>query len=189
MAFIRARLTYANVVSSLCLFIVLGGTSWAVASGSIDSREIKDNSISSKDVKNGSLRAGDFNADHLPEGPRGATGARGPQGPAGAAGATNVVVRSQSFTCPGNACAGFLTKVVPCASGERAVGGGATMLGDADGVPHPVASDNLTFSGPADSTTGKATSTGTPTAWLSTMQMGNSALNRTTYYYAICAKP
>jgi hypothetical protein len=33
----RERLTYSNVVSTLCLFIVLGGTSYAVATGSIDS--------------------------------------------------------------------------------------------------------------------------------------------------------
>ena len=29
---LRKHLTYANVISTLCLFIVLGGTSWAVAS-------------------------------------------------------------------------------------------------------------------------------------------------------------
>jgi hypothetical protein len=31
---VLARLTYANVVSTTCLFIVLGGTSYAVATGS-----------------------------------------------------------------------------------------------------------------------------------------------------------
>ena len=90
---LRPRITYANVVSTLCLFIVLGGTSYAVATGSIDSREIKDNSILGKDIRtgtirssdvgNGSLLAGDFKEGQLPAGPRGATGPQGPQGQQG----------------------------------------------------------------------------------------------------------
>jgi hypothetical protein len=88
---LRSRLTYANVVSTVCLFIVLGGTSYAVATGSIDSREIKNNAVGSKDirdndvrsrdVRNQSLRAQDFAAGQLPVGPAGPTGATGPPGP------------------------------------------------------------------------------------------------------------
>jgi hypothetical protein len=185
---VRAHLSYANVVSSLCLFLVLGGTSWAVATGTIDGREIKDNSISSKDIKNGTLASKDFGAKRLPAGRRGATGAQGPQGAQGPAGATNVVVRTTTSSCPANGCAGFISRFAACAEGERAVGGGAIMVADSDGIPHPVASDNLTFSGPADSS-GKAISTGTPTAWLSTLQQGNSPLDRTANFYVICAQP
>jgi hypothetical protein len=89
---LRSRLTYANVVSTSCLFIVLGGTSYAVATGSIDSREIKNNTVGSKDirdndvrsrdVRNQSLRAQDFAPGQLPAGPAGPTGATGPPGPA-----------------------------------------------------------------------------------------------------------
>jgi hypothetical protein len=39
----------------LALFITLGGTSYAVATGSIDSREIKNNTIRTQDVRNHSL--------------------------------------------------------------------------------------------------------------------------------------
>jgi hypothetical protein len=41
--------TYANVVASIALFIALGGTSYGLATGSIGSREIKNNSVRSDD--------------------------------------------------------------------------------------------------------------------------------------------
>jgi hypothetical protein len=92
---VRSHLSYANVVSTLCLFIVLGGTSYAVATGSIDSREIKNSTIRSKDVKNNSLKgadvtglgtgdirdssllAQDFKPGQLPAGAQGAPGVPG----------------------------------------------------------------------------------------------------------------
>ena len=39
----------------LALFIALSGTSYAVATGSIDSREIRNNSVSTRDVRNNSV--------------------------------------------------------------------------------------------------------------------------------------
>jgi type VI protein secretion system component Hcp len=77
---VRERLTYANVVSTICLFIVLGGTSWAAIS--ISGKNVKDSSLTSADIKNGSLLKKDFKAGQLPK------GARGPQGPKGDTGAT-----------------------------------------------------------------------------------------------------
>jgi hypothetical protein len=47
----------ALVVAGMALFISLGGVSYAVATGSIDSREIKDNTIRSKDMRSGSITA------------------------------------------------------------------------------------------------------------------------------------
>ena len=79
---VRSHLTYANVVSSLCLFILLGGSAYAAAT--IGSAQIKNNSIQGKDVKNGSLTKADLKRGSLPAGPQ---GARGPQGPAGTSGA------------------------------------------------------------------------------------------------------
>ncbi len=89
-------------LGALALFIVLGGTSYAVATNSIGSPQIKNNSIrgkdirsnevSSSDVKNGSLLAEDLQPFKLPppppggQGPAGATGPAGPMGPAGATG-------------------------------------------------------------------------------------------------------
>ena len=97
---LRSSLTYANVTATVALFIALGGTSYAVATGSIDSREIKNNTVGSKDlrnnnvrgkdirngtlgsldVRNGGLLAEDFKAGELPAGERGGTGEQGPPG-------------------------------------------------------------------------------------------------------------
>jgi hypothetical protein len=57
---VRSHLTYANVVSTVCLFILLGGTSYAVATGSIDSREIRNNTIRSGDLRNNEVRSRDI---------------------------------------------------------------------------------------------------------------------------------
>jgi hypothetical protein len=92
-----SKLSYANVVSSICLFIVLGGSAYAAAT--ITGKQIKDSSITSADIKNKSLVAGDFKPGQLtsagggaqgPQGAKGepgATGPAGPQGPKGEPGA------------------------------------------------------------------------------------------------------
>jgi Collagen triple helix repeat (20 copies) len=98
---LRARLTYANVVATIALFIALGGSSYAalkLPKNSVGSEQIKPDSVTSAKVKGGSLRASDFLGTERsrlrggrgatgPAGPRGATGARGPAGPRGATGA------------------------------------------------------------------------------------------------------
>jgi hypothetical protein len=45
----------ALAVACTALFVALGGVSYGVATGSIDSREIRDNTIRSKDVRNNSV--------------------------------------------------------------------------------------------------------------------------------------
>jgi hypothetical protein len=62
---LRSRLTYANVIASVALFIVLGGTSYAVATGSIDSREIKNNAVRGADVRTSSLTGADVRNNRL----------------------------------------------------------------------------------------------------------------------------
>ena len=56
---VRSQLSFANVLASLALFVALGGTSYAVATGSIDSREIKNSTIRSKDIRNGQVKSPD----------------------------------------------------------------------------------------------------------------------------------
>src|SRR4051812_49909256 len=48
----RDDLTFSNLVSAAALFVALGGTSYAVATGSIGSREIRDNSVRGRDIRN-----------------------------------------------------------------------------------------------------------------------------------------
>jgi hypothetical protein len=76
----RPRLTYANVISTIALFVALGGTSYAVARNSIGTAQLKTNAVTSAKVKNGSLRTGDL----APAARIGQRGPRGPQGPPGA---------------------------------------------------------------------------------------------------------
>ncbi len=45
----------AMVVAGIALFVAMGGVSYGLASGSIDSREIKNGTVRGKDVRNGSL--------------------------------------------------------------------------------------------------------------------------------------
>jgi hypothetical protein len=97
LAKLRSCLTYANVMATVAVFVALGGTSYAIATGSIGSREIENNSVGTKDLRNsgirgrdvrngtirsadvgnGSLLAADFKAGQLPEGERGAQGLPG----------------------------------------------------------------------------------------------------------------
>jgi hypothetical protein len=74
----RPRITYANVVSTLCLFILLGGTAWAVAANSVGTAQLKDkavtnpklaaNSVGTGKVIDGSLLKQDFKPGELPPG-------------------------------------------------------------------------------------------------------------------------
>ena len=78
------RLTYANVTSTACLFILLGGSAYAATA--ITGKEVRDGSLTSADVKDHSLRARDFRAGQLPSGPKGDTGPAGTKGDPGPAG-------------------------------------------------------------------------------------------------------
>ena len=55
----------ALVVASIALFVALGGTGYAAATGSIDTREIKNSTIRGKDVKNKSLTGGDIQGNSV----------------------------------------------------------------------------------------------------------------------------
>ena len=146
---LRFTLNYANVMATIAVFVALGGTSYAVATGSIDSREIKNDSIrgkdirnnevSSRDVRNGSLLAEDLKPFRLPLGPPGPPGPRGPvgatgstgakgspgaQGPPGISGLQRIgpVESSISSVSP-------KTVVARCPAGKRVIGTGADIEG------------------------------------------------------------
>lgn len=81
----RKRLTYANVMATIAVFVALGGSSYAAVT--ITGKDIKDGTVTGQDVKDKSLTAKDFSGSVAgPRGPRGkagapgATGATGPQG-------------------------------------------------------------------------------------------------------------
>jgi hypothetical protein len=76
---LRDRLTYANVTSSIALVLALGGTSYAAITlprNSVGSEQVRSRAIESRHVDNGSLRLADL-------GPGARRALRGQQGPAG----------------------------------------------------------------------------------------------------------
>jgi hypothetical protein len=88
---LRTRLTYANVISSLALFLAMGGVSWAAVTlprNSVGAKQIKANAVTSDKVANGALKREDFAAGALPAGEPGAPGPVGPAGAKGETGAT-----------------------------------------------------------------------------------------------------
>lgn len=101
LAKLRSRLSYANVVATLALFVALGGSSYAtisisgknVKNSSLTGRDVRNNSITGADVKriksgdvaDRSLLATDFKTGQLPAGPTGDTGPPGADGARGAA--------------------------------------------------------------------------------------------------------
>jgi hypothetical protein len=87
---LRNRLTYANVMATLALFIALGGTSIAAVTltrGSVKGKHIARNAVTSPKVKNGSLLSADFAPGQLPKGDQGERGPKGDQGEPGQNGA------------------------------------------------------------------------------------------------------
>jgi hypothetical protein len=81
MARMRRHLTYANIISTVCLFIVLGGSAYAAVT--ITGKQVKNNSLTGADIRNGTLQSVDLKRGVLPPAGTSGTGAPGPQGPQG----------------------------------------------------------------------------------------------------------
>jgi hypothetical protein len=87
----RARLSYANVMATIAVFLALTGTTYAATkigtaqlrNGAVTNPKLAPGAVTSGKVKDRSLKAKDFAFGQLPRGPRGPVGPRGPQGPAG----------------------------------------------------------------------------------------------------------
>lgn len=84
---IGSHITYANVMSTLAVFLLLGGTSYAAATGAL-----KKNSVGAAQIRTGAVHSSEIH-DHsvLPQDINSSTiklfrGQAGPQGPAGPAG-------------------------------------------------------------------------------------------------------
>jgi hypothetical protein len=121
------RLTYANVIATLALFLALGGATAFAAStlgkNSVGTRQLKKNAVTGAKVKDGSLLAGDFKAGQLP------AGERGPQGAPGAPGATSVVVHyGDRVGLKDEDEVG--QSLATCAPGETLTGGGFDLEGE-----------------------------------------------------------
>jgi hypothetical protein len=88
----RGRLTYANVMATLAMFIAVGGASAFAATqlgkNSVGAKQIRTGAVRSAEVKDRSLLAKDFKSGQLLSGGNGETGAKGTPGLAGEPGKT-----------------------------------------------------------------------------------------------------
>jgi hypothetical protein len=83
----RKRLSYANVMATIAVFVALGGSSYAAVT--LTGKDIEDGTITGRDVKDKSLTAKDLTGTVAgPQGKRGKTGKTGAAGAVGAAGLT-----------------------------------------------------------------------------------------------------
>jgi hypothetical protein len=131
---LRGKLTYANVISTLCLVLVLGGgTAYAatrLAKNSVGTKQLKNGAVTGAKVKPGSLLAKNFKAGQIPAGSRGAEGPAGPRGdsgPPGPAGTTQVIVRHgpERELLTGERASSYAN----CDLGEAVTGGGYKVEG------------------------------------------------------------
>ena len=89
----RPRLTYANVMSTLAVFIALGGSSYAAMS--ITGRDVRDGSLTARDLHRNSLGGGRIKESRLGVVPRARNAAR-----VGGLPAARLLVRCPSGTVP-----------------------------------------------------------------------------------------
>jgi hypothetical protein len=169
---IAKRLTYANLMSTIAVFLLVGGgTAFAVSElpkNSVGSEQLTNNTVTSAKVKNRSLLAKDFKAGQLPRGARGPAGPQGPAGPKGAAGSDAfgelVYKEGEPVAIANNEQAGVR---VGCDPGYHVVGGGiyssSEALGENVNSSYPSERNSFEFgnegwAGFVDNTTGSAQS-------------------------------
>jgi hypothetical protein len=167
---VRPKLTYANVVASLALFIALGGTSYAVSElekNSVKSENIGKEQVRAADiakkaittpkVKDFSLLAKDFKAGQLPAGPvgpQGKTGDKGTMGAKGAQGAPGLSELERVYASGvGNNSDSPKSTTATCAPGKVAISAGYDISGGKNPAEAPgglanVVADVVIPSGP-----------------------------------------
>jgi len=195
----RPRLTYANVIATLALFLALGGGAAYAASlgkNSVGAKQLRKNAVTSVKVKDGSLLAGDFKAGQLPVGERGPQGLSGPAGVAGAPGragapgATDAVVRYGEEGKPKEEDE-VDRSAAKCLPGEAVTGGGYDILEESEPLEYTLLADRpsldavevegeLVYPAPAE---GSAAS-----GWVVVLRNDSP---ETVFFraYAICARP
>jgi hypothetical protein len=193
---VRSRLTYANTMATVAVFLALGGGAYALTgipdgggiyhgcvatSGALRVVTKASSCLKAKTVKRGNRRVRIPGESAITWNQKGQPGTNGNNGTNGVNGAANLIVRSKSlgFVSSGTDTADF----VLCNPGERAVTGGMSHSDGGHGV-----GDAITQSGPAiqASPTRLATAGETPNAWITGVHVGASGL---ILLYVICASP
>jgi len=104
----RARLTYANVIASIALFVALGGTGYAaikLPKNSVGAKQLKKNAVTTSKVKNGTLSLSDLK--------------KGQVLTPGSAGARFLEEADSRRFLPASAAAGFLARTGKAADADK----------------------------------------------------------------------
>jgi hypothetical protein len=112
---LRDKLTYANVVASLALFVALGGTSYALTlpRNSVGSKQIRTRAVGASEIRKSAVRGNEVRDRSLDIGDlslgarsslRGQPGPTGPAGPPGPSGITyRIALNAAGFLIKGGA--------------------------------------------------------------------------------------
>jgi hypothetical protein len=128
--FRRHRLTYADVMSSIAVFVALGGASYAAV-------KLPPNSVGTKQIKKAAVTRPKIDPKLLTSlkgttgapGPTGAQGATGTQGPKGDPGSGVTGVEKVDAQSTYDAATGFKSAIATCPPGKKAIGGGGRVEG------------------------------------------------------------
>jgi hypothetical protein len=162
---IRNRLSYANVIATIAVFLALGGGAYALAleRGEVKSKHIAKNAVKSKHVKDGKLQAKDVkDSDFLGD------------------------VVAREFVDADVDAGEFATTEIQCQSGETAVGAGASFTnGGADSYGATEVDSIVRNIAPLDSS-GDAVDTGDePTGYFLAAQ--SQGANQDFHAHVLCA--
>lgn len=132
---LRNRLSYPNVMSTVAVFVALGGTSYALTlpRNSVGPSQLKSDAVGRSEIRRGAVRSGEIGDRSLKTRDLSLTARRslrGQQGPPG-------VTYRQSVTSSGGSGVGNATSIMPNP-------GGGTLVGFSQSVANCVAVVSLT---------------------------------------------
>jgi hypothetical protein len=147
---LRSRLTYANVISTLCLFILLGGGAYAATKlpkNSVGANQIKNGAVTGKKIKKRTIDSSKLTAATVAglkggQGERGLVGPRGAQGTPGDPGAYATVEASVPPAFIGSHPGFTAVRRFPAAT-EPEEGIYCLTPGAGTSIAHPIASADL----------------------------------------------
>jgi len=138
---LRPTLSYANVMSSVAVFIALGGTGYAVTKlprNSVGATQLKANAVTSSKIRARAVQRSDLapSARIAARGPRGADGPAGTAGAQGSAGPSETIQVRPSATVqiPNGARSPATLASVSLSSGSWLLDGRATVVHDGPAI-------------------------------------------------------
>jgi hypothetical protein len=165
---VTARITYANVISSLALFIALGGGAYALSipKASVGSKQLKSKAVTNSKIANGAVTSAKVKDDSLTGSDiKESTLGKVPSASAADAAtaaitATTAATATNALALGGKPAAGFISKVVvrsksldPLTNGSTV--GGAGDGGTNDGTVHCAAGERAIGGGARNAASGE----------------------------------